>query len=66
MMPPSNAVPRPPCLTAVPSPRNPAYPLDVVDKLQDTTMTKVQAWMAKRAGKTNNCTLENAAIRREW
>jgi tyrosinase len=29
-------------------------------------MTKVQAFMAKRAGKTNNCTLENAAIRREW
>ncbi len=29
-------------------------------------MAKVQAWMTKRTGKTNNCTLENAAIRREW
>ncbi len=38
----------------------------MVDKLLDTTMTKVQAYMAKRAGKTNNCTLENAAVRREW
>ena len=63
---PSNAVPKASLSDTVSSPRNPAYPLDVVDKLQDTTMTKVQAWMAKRAGKTNNCTLENAAIRREW
>jgi tyrosinase len=46
--------------------RNPAYPLDVVDKLEEATMPKVEAWMAKRAGKTNNCTLENAAVRREW
>jgi tyrosinase len=29
-------------------------------------MPNVEAWMAKRAGKTNNCTLENAAVRREW
>lgn len=28
-------------------------------------MPKVEAWMAKKAG-TTNCTLENAAIRREW
>ncbi len=28
-------------------------------------MPKVEAWMAKKAGKTN-CTLENAAVRREW
>jgi len=53
-------------LTPNTSTRNPAYPLDVVDKLEEATMPKVQAWMAKRAGKTNNCTLENAAVRREW
>jgi hypothetical protein len=29
-------------------------------------MPKVEAWMAQRAGNTNNCTLENAAVRREW
>lgn len=48
--------------------RNPAFPLDVVDKLADATMAKVEAWMAKKvaAGKNNKCTLENAAVRREW
>jgi tyrosinase len=31
-------------------------------------MPKVEAWMARKiaAGKNNNCTLENAAVRREW
>lgn len=31
-------------------------------------MPKVAAWMDKKiaAGKNNNCTLENAAVRREW
>jgi tyrosinase len=31
-------------------------------------MPKVDAWMAKKIaeGKNNNCTLENAAVRREW
>jgi tyrosinase len=38
----------------------------VVDKLEESIMPNVEAWMAKRAGKTNNCTLENAAVRREW
>ena len=28
-------------------------------------MPNVEKWMAKKAGKSN-CTLENAAIRREW
>ncbi|KAK4639912.1 hypothetical protein QC761_700690 [Podospora bellae-mahoneyi] len=48
--------------------RNPAFPLDVVDKLQDETMPKVQAWLDKqhKAGKATNCTLENAAVRQEW
>ncbi|AEO67326.1 040e235b-4539-4777-bd7f-6c0c9d2a8b8c [Thermothielavioides terrestris] len=48
--------------------RNPAFPLDVVDKLEEDTMAKVEAYMAKKiaAGKNNGCTLENAAVRREW
>jgi len=31
-------------------------------------MPKIDAWMTskKAAGKNNNCTLENAAVRREW
>ncbi|KAG7287554.1 hypothetical protein NEMBOFW57_007066 [Staphylotrichum longicolle] len=42
--------------------RNGFYPLDVVDKLEEATMTKVEAYMAKKiaAGKNNGCTLENA------
>jgi tyrosinase len=46
--------------------RNPAYPLDIVDKLEESIMPNVEAWMAKRAGNTNNCTLETASVRREW
>ncbi|KAH8878706.1 Di-copper centre-containing protein [Thozetella sp. PMI_491] len=48
--------------------RNGNYPLDVVDKLAEATLPKVDAWMAKKiaAGKNNNCTLETAAVRREW
>ncbi|KAK4032259.1 hypothetical protein C8A01DRAFT_20647 [Parachaetomium inaequale] len=48
--------------------RNGFYPLDVVDKLEEATMTKVEAYMAKKvaAGKNNGCTLENAGVRREW
>ena len=45
------------------------YGRDVVDKLlEEDTMPKVEAWLAqkKAAGKHNNCTLENAAVRREW
>ena len=30
--------------------RNPAYPLDIVDKLQADAIPKVEGWMAKRAG----------------
>lgn len=31
-------------------------------------MSKVDAWMHNKtiAGKNNNCTLDNAAVRREW
>ncbi|KAI0541728.1 Di-copper centre-containing protein [Xylaria digitata] len=48
--------------------RNPVYPLDVVDKFEEATMPKVDAYMTKKiaAGKNNNCTLETAAVRREW
>ncbi len=48
--------------------RNGFYPLDVVDKLEEATMTKVDAYMAKKiaAGKNNGCTLETAGVRREW
>lgn len=48
--------------------RNPNYPLDVVDELEEATMPKVEAWMAEKiaAGSNNNCTLENAVVRREW
>jgi tyrosinase len=46
--------------------RNPAYPLDIVDKLEESIMPNVESWMVKRAGQSNNCTLENAAVRREW
>ncbi|KAI1103149.1 Di-copper centre-containing protein [Jackrogersella minutella] len=48
--------------------RNPAYPLDVVDKLEADTMPKVEEWVASKiAAETNNgCTLENAVVRQEW
>ncbi|OIW28322.1 Di-copper centre-containing protein [Coniochaeta ligniaria NRRL 30616] len=48
--------------------RNPAYPLDVVDKLEEATMPNVDTYMQKKiaAAKNNKCTLENAAVRREW
>ncbi|KAK3319573.1 hypothetical protein B0T19DRAFT_445378 [Cercophora scortea] len=48
--------------------RNGYFPLDVVDKLETATMDKVDTWVASKvaAGKNNGCTLENAAVRREW
>ncbi|KAI1080049.1 Di-copper centre-containing protein [Whalleya microplaca] len=48
--------------------RNPNYPLDVVDNLEEATMPKIDTWLAEKitAGKNNNCTLENASVRREW
>jgi len=48
--------------------RNGYYPLDVVDKLEETTMANVDAYMTKKiaAGKNNGCTLEKAGVRREW
>lgn len=48
--------------------RNPNYPLDVVDKLEEATMPKVEAWLGGKiaAGKNNECTMETASVRREW
>ena len=48
--------------------RNPYYPLDVVDKLEEATMPKIDEYVAQRiaANTNNNCTLENAVVRREW
>ncbi|KAJ9150246.1 Di-copper centre-containing protein [Pleurostoma richardsiae] len=55
-------------LTKIQVVRNPNYPLDVVDNLEEATMPNVDAWVDKKisAGKNNNCALENAAVRREW
>ncbi len=51
-----------------PRQRNGFYPLDVVDKLEEATMPKIEAYMNAKiaAGKNNGCTLENAGVRREW
>ncbi len=51
-----------------PRQRNGFYPLDDVDKLEETTMSKVEAYMKNKtaAGKNNGCTLEKAGVRREW
>lgn len=51
-----------------PSQRNGYYTLDVVDKLEEETMPKVEAYMNAKiaAGKNNGCTLATAGVRREW
>ncbi|KAI1339207.1 hypothetical protein F5Y15DRAFT_407274 [Xylariaceae sp. FL0016] len=48
--------------------RNPVYPLDVVDQLEESTMDKVDEFVKMKVsmGHNNNCTLENASVRREW
>ncbi|KAK1751070.1 tyrosinase [Echria macrotheca] len=48
--------------------KNPAYAIDVVEQIEVTTRSKVEAFIAKKvaAGTNNNCTLENAGVRREW
>ncbi|KXX80403.1 Tyrosinase [Madurella mycetomatis] len=48
--------------------RNGHYPLDIVDEVEIATRPKVEEFLAKKiaAGTNNNCTLENAAVRREW
>ncbi|OTA98759.1 hypothetical protein M426DRAFT_17083 [Hypoxylon sp. CI-4A] len=48
--------------------RNPVYPLDEVDQMEEATMPKVDAYVADRiaTNTNNNCTLETAAVRREW
>ena len=44
---------------------NPQYPLDSVDKLEEASLSKFAAYLAKHPT-TSNCTLENAAKRLEW
>lgn len=48
--------------------RNPVYPLDDVDKLEEATMPKVDDWVNKKIldGSNNGCTMDNAVVRREW
>lgn len=48
--------------------RNPVYPLDDVDKLEEATMPKVDEWVNKKIldGSNNGCTMDNAVVRREW
>ncbi|KAL2142548.1 hypothetical protein VTI28DRAFT_1051 [Corynascus sepedonium] len=47
-------------------PRNPDYPLDEVDKLEESIMPNVEEWVTTRTGTFGSCTLETAGIRREW
>lgn len=50
-------------------PRHPDFPLDIVDKLEEATWPKIEAFMASRKVKRADgtpCTLENASVRREW
>lgn len=48
--------------------RNPVYPLDDVDKLEEATMPKVDEWLGDKIsdGTNNDCTMENAIVRQEW
>lgn len=48
--------------------RNPIYPLDDVDKLEEATMPNVDEWLGEKisAGHNNGCTMENAVVRQEW
>lgn len=41
------------------------YPLDDVDKLEESSLAKFEAYLAKKNG-TTSCTLEKAAKRQEW
>lgn len=41
------------------------YPLDDVDKLEEASLAKFEAYLAKKPN-NNGCTLENAAKRQEW
>ncbi|OAA65840.1 putative domain, di-copper centre [Niveomyces insectorum RCEF 264] len=45
--------------------RNGLFPLDVVDNLEAQMMPTVEAFQQKKGNKTH-CTVENAAVRREW
>ncbi|KAF2824959.1 Di-copper centre-containing protein [Ophiobolus disseminans] len=41
------------------------YPLDDVDKLEEASLAKYEAYLAKK-NDTHGCTLENASKRQEW
>lgn len=41
------------------------YPLDEVDKLEEASLAKYEAYLAKK-NITSGCTLQNAAKRQEW
>jgi tyrosinase len=41
------------------------YPLDDVDKLEEASLAKYEAYLVKK-NSTHGCTLETAAKRQEW
>lgn len=41
------------------------YPLDDVDKLEEASLAKYEAYLANKTNK-NGCTLEKATKRQEW
>ncbi|KAF2799260.1 Di-copper centre-containing protein [Melanomma pulvis-pyrius CBS 109.77] len=42
------------------------YPLDDTDKLEEASLAKFEAYLAKKNGTSHGCTLENAVRRQEW
>ncbi|ORY12827.1 hypothetical protein BCR34DRAFT_481904 [Clohesyomyces aquaticus] len=46
--------------------KNPFYPLDEVDKLEEANLAKFEAYLAKTNASAHGCTLENAVKRMEW
>jgi hypothetical protein len=42
------------------------YPLDDTDKLEESSLAKFEAYLAKKNGTLHSCTLENAVKRQEW
>jgi len=42
------------------------YPLDEVDKLEESLLPKFEAYLAKKNASSHGCTLENAVKRQEW
>lgn len=42
------------------------YPLDDVDHLEESSLAKFEAYLAKKKTSSHGCTLQNAARRQEW